>query len=104
MIGDKHEQTVTLVSSDGKPFVVPRAVSMQSAFLKEALERSIRQDKLTLHLDTIHSSLMPKLLSYMHYKHRYVSDGKIDGSSSFYLAPDDPLSMELLRAADFLGL
>ncbi|SPO03856.1 related to Elongin C transcription elongation factor [Cephalotrichum gorgonifer] len=93
---------ITLVSSDGFEFVVLRDAAVRSKVIKSMLDpRSGFQEAQTgiCRFQEISGDIMEKVVEYFHYWYRYR-----DSTTVPDLEIPTELCLELLVAADFLGL
>ncbi|PKS10450.1 hypothetical protein jhhlp_002201 [Lomentospora prolificans] len=93
---------ITLVSSDGFEFVVLREAALKSTVIKSMLDtRSRFKEAITgvCRFQEISGAVMEKVVEYFHYWYRHRDSSDVPDM-------DIPveLCLELLVAADFLGL
>ncbi|BGP19632.1 hypothetical protein JCM10213_000089 [Rhodosporidiobolus nylandii] len=92
---------VTLVSSDGHRYVLPRAAALGSGFIKDNLSAGFSETTTgVIHLAEQRAEIVEKVAEYLMYKDRYKeTKGEIP---DFKDRVKPEIALELLMASDFL--
>lgn len=97
------QDLVTLVSKDDKEYEISRSAAMVSPTLKAMIEGLFKESKGRIELKQFDSDILAKVVEYLNYNFKYSGISEDDDEIPEFEIPTE-MSLELLLAADYLGI
>lgn len=97
------ENTVLLISKDNVEHSVPRDAAMLSSTLRSMLDGPFKEKDGHINLPEMSSEVVQKIVEYLEYNLKYKDADPNKEDIPEFDVPTD-MSLELLLAADYLGI